>query len=128
ESARDHFLYKHAFPQADGLFHCPWEGEASCNHKPEKLKCNYDKLVDSHLKPYRCKVEGCQNDRFRSTASLLRHELEAHAMHGHGEKPYLCTYEGCERSTPGNGFPRQWKLRGHMRRVHNDNGTAAQPP
>lgn len=48
-------------------------------------------------------------------------------MHGHGEKPYLCTYEGCERSVAGHGFPRQWNLRDHMRRVHNDNGTAAQP-
>ncbi|KAK4239852.1 hypothetical protein C8A03DRAFT_42554 [Achaetomium macrosporum] len=128
ESARDHYLYKNAFPQADGLFHCPWEGQASCNHKPEKLKCNYDKFVDSHLKPYRCKVEGCQNARFSSTACLLRHEREAHAMHGHGEKPYRCTYEGCERSIPGHGFPRQWNLRDHMRRVHNDNGTTAQPP
>ncbi|KAK5664070.1 hypothetical protein OQA88_284 [Cercophora sp. LCS_1] len=130
-SARDHFLYKNAYPQADGLFHCPWEGETTCNHKPEKLKCNYDKFVDSHLKPYRCKVEGCQNARFSSTACLLRHEREAHAMHGHGEKPYLCTYEGCERSQPGHGFPRQWNLRDHMRRVHNDNGTttqAASPP
>ena len=48
-------------------------------------------------------------------------------MHGHGEKPYLCTYEGCERSVAGHGFPRQWNLRDHMRRVHNDNGTTAQP-
>jgi hypothetical protein len=42
ESARDHYLYKSALPQADGLFHCPWEGQPSCNHKPEKLKCNYE--------------------------------------------------------------------------------------
>lgn len=42
ESARDHPLYKNAYPKADGLFHCPWEGQASCNHKPEKLKCNYE--------------------------------------------------------------------------------------
>jgi hypothetical protein len=42
ESARDHRLYKEACVQSDGLFHCPWEGQASCNHKPEKLKCNYE--------------------------------------------------------------------------------------
>lgn len=42
ESARDHALYKNASPQADGLFHCPWEGQAGCNHKAEKLKCNYE--------------------------------------------------------------------------------------
>ncbi|KAI1173294.1 hypothetical protein F4777DRAFT_456560 [Nemania sp. FL0916] len=123
-SARDHPLYKNAYTKADGLFHCPWEGESSCNHKPEKLKCNYDKFVDSHLKPYRCKAEACENARFSSTACLLRHEREAHAMHGHGDKPYLCTYEGCERAIHGNGFPRQWNLRDHMRRVHNDNGNS----
>lgn len=45
-------------------------------------------------------------------------------MHGHGDKPYLCTYEGCDRAVPGNGFPRNWNLRDHMRRVHNDNGSS----
>ncbi|KAI1337743.1 hypothetical protein F5Y15DRAFT_417534 [Xylariaceae sp. FL0016] len=123
-TARDHPLYKSAFPKADGLFHCPWEGSSGCNHKPEKLKCNYDKFVDSHLKPYRCKADACENARFSSTACLLRHEREAHAMHGHGDKPYLCTYEGCDRAVHGNGFPRQWNLRDHMRRVHNDNGSS----
>ncbi|EMR70923.1 putative zinc finger domain-containing protein [Eutypa lata UCREL1] len=123
-SARDHPLYRNAFPQPDGLFHCPWEGQSGCNHKAEKLKCNYDKFVDSHLKPYRCKMESCENARFSSTACLLRHEREAHAMHGHGDKPYLCTYEGCDRALPGNGFPRQWNLKDHMRRVHNDNGSS----
>jgi hypothetical protein len=42
ESARDHALYKNVVPQADGLFHCPWEGQPNCNHKAEKLKCNYE--------------------------------------------------------------------------------------
>ncbi|CCF40736.1 C2H2 transcription factor, partial [Colletotrichum higginsianum] len=127
DSARDHPLYKNAAPQADGLFHCPWEGESSCNHKPEKLKCNYDKFVDSHLKPYRCKIDSCENARFSSTACLLRHEREAHAMHGHGDKPFLCSYEGCDRAMSGNGFPRQWNLKDHMRRVHNDNGVPGSP-
>jgi hypothetical protein len=43
-------------------------------------------------------------------------------MHGHGEKPFLCEYENCERALVGNGFPRHWNLRDHMRRVHNDPG------
>lgn len=124
ESARDHALYKNVTPQADGLFHCPWEGQPNCNHKPEKLKCNYDKFVDSHLKPYRCKAEACEGARFSSTACLLRHEREAHGLHGHGDKPFLCMYEGCERSILGSGFPRQWNLRDHMKRVHNDHGSA----
>jgi hypothetical protein len=140
-NARIHYLYRNAAPKADGLYHCPWE-EEGCQHKPEKLKCNYEyatfpsrplsfdannfvspsKCVDSHLKPYRCKVHSCENLQFSSTACLLRHEREAHAMHGHGEKPFLCTYEGCDRGVPGNGFPRHWNLRDHMKRVHNDPG------
>jgi len=43
-------------------------------------------------------------------------------MHGHGDKPFLCTYENCERGAQGNGFPRHWNLRDHMKRVHNDPG------
>ncbi|KAF4981093.1 hypothetical protein FDECE_17755 [Fusarium decemcellulare] len=128
ESARDHDLYKKAAPLEDGLYHCPWEGQSSCNHKPEKLKCNYDKFVDSHLKPYRCKAESCEGARFSSTACLLRHEREAHGLHGHGDKPFLCVYEGCERAVPGNGFPRQWNLRDHMKRVHNDHGSSSGSP
>ncbi|KAH8820035.1 hypothetical protein F5884DRAFT_865705 [Xylogone sp. PMI_703] len=145
-SARDHPLYHNAAAGPDGLYHCPWEGDASCQHRPEKLKCNYEygilpssatsclakltiwcnsKYVDSHLKPYRCKMATCENLSFSSTACLLRHEREAHAMHGHGDKPYLCTYEGCERGQPGNGFPRHWNLRDHMKRVHNDPGTSS---
>ncbi|TRX89729.1 hypothetical protein FHL15_009319 [Xylaria flabelliformis] len=34
------------------------------------------------------------------------------------ERFYLCTHEGCERAIPGKGFPRQWNLRDHLRRVH----------
>ena len=41
-TARDHPLYQNVTPKADGLYHCPWEGEDSCTHKPEKLKCNYE--------------------------------------------------------------------------------------
>ncbi|RDW68321.1 hypothetical protein BP5796_08978 [Coleophoma crateriformis] len=121
-SARDHPLYQNAKPDENGLYHCPFEGKPSCQHKPEKLKCNYDKFVDSHLKPYRCKVQSCGNLSFSSTACLLRHEREAHAMHGHGDKPYLCKYDGCDRGVPGNGFPRSWNLKDHMKRVHNDPG------
>jgi hypothetical protein len=64
----------------------------------------------------------CEASRFSSIACLLRHEREAHAMHGLGDKPYLCIYDGCDRGLAGNGFPRHWNLRDHMRRVHNDPG------
>ncbi|KAH8650309.1 hypothetical protein BGZ60DRAFT_421717 [Tricladium varicosporioides] len=119
-NGRDHLLYHNVAPYDDGFYHCPWENQEKCQHQPVKLKCEFDKQVDSHLKPYRCKIAACRNLRFSSTACLLRHEREAHAMHGHGDKPHLCTHEGCERSVPGNGFPRHWNLRDHMKRVHND--------
>lgn len=41
QSARDHPLYD-AFPQADGLFHCPWESKATCSHPPVKSKADYE--------------------------------------------------------------------------------------
>ena len=76
------------------------------------------KYLDSHLKPYRCKDGQCADAHFSSNACLFRHEREAHGMHGHGENPNLCHFSSCERSIPGNGFPRRWNLRDHMRRVH----------
>lgn len=137
---RTHHLYGEG-PKADGLYHCPYKAtDSNCPHKPTKLKCNYEydtsaiphactrlllttfsnhsKFIDSHLKPFRCKIEACAKQEFSSTACLLRHEREAHGMHGHGERPHLCYYAGCERGIPGNGFPRRYNLFDHMKRVH----------
>jgi hypothetical protein len=43
-TARNHPLYHNVLPDADGLYHCPWENKpkSNCQHKPEKLKCNYE--------------------------------------------------------------------------------------
>lgn len=38
---REHPLYK-GTRGPDGLYHCPWEKEAGCNHKPAKLKCTFE--------------------------------------------------------------------------------------
>ena len=70
------------------------------------------------MKPYRCKSQGCAQAVFSSTACLLRHEREAHSMHGHGNKPHLCHFQDCERAAEDNGFPRRWNLFDHMKRVH----------
>ncbi|KLJ06719.1 hypothetical protein EMPG_17781 [Blastomyces silverae] len=117
-SPRDHHYY--SLPtQADGKYHCPFENdEKPCSHPPTTQKCGYHKYLDSHLKPYRCKVSQCVDAHFSSNACLFRHEREAHGMHGHGENPHLCHFSACERSVPGNGFPRRWNLHDHMKRVH----------
>ncbi|OAX83638.1 hypothetical protein ACJ72_02007 [Emergomyces africanus] len=117
-SPRDHHYY--SLPtQADGKYHCPFANdEKPCSHAPTTQKCGYHKYLDSHLKPYRCKVSQCVDAHFSSNACLFRHEREAHGMHGHGENPHLCHFSSCERSVPGNGFPRRWNLHDHMKRVH----------
>lgn len=29
-------------PEPDGLYHCPFKSDPNCQHKPTKLKCNYE--------------------------------------------------------------------------------------
>ncbi|KAJ5965768.1 hypothetical protein N7481_012482 [Penicillium waksmanii] len=119
-SPREHPYY--SMPtQSDGKYYCPFaSGDKPCNHPATTQKCAYQQYLDSHLKPYRCKVPACVDTqlRFSSNACLFRHEREAHGLHGHGDNPHLCLWEGCERSVSGNGFPRRWNLYDHMRRVH----------
>lgn len=124
--ARSHPLYQ-AQPDDNGKYHCPNEGKPGCNHKPTPLKCNYDKYVDSHLKPFRCHKKICVGVQFSSTACLLRHEREAHGMHGHGSRPHLCHFADCDRAVPGNGFPRRYNLFDHMKRVHDFSGPTTEP-
>ncbi|KAL5119886.1 hypothetical protein ACEQ8H_002248 [Pleosporales sp. CAS-2024a] len=124
--ARSHPLYQQ-LADKDGKYHCPEEGKAGCSHKPTPLKCNYDKYVDSHLKPFRCNKKTCVGVQFSSTACLLRHEREAHGMHGHGARPHLCQFRDCERAMPGHGFPRRYNLFDHMKRVHQYDGPTTDP-
>lgn len=42
DSARIHELYHNIVPQLDGLYHCPWEGQDVCQHRPVTLKGNYE--------------------------------------------------------------------------------------
>jgi hypothetical protein len=89
---------------------------------PSTLTTPRSKYLDSHLKPYRCKAKNapqCADARFSSTACRLRHEREAHGLHGHGKMPHLCEYPACDRAQHDNGFPRRWNLYDHMKRVHN---------
>jgi hypothetical protein len=48
--ARGHPYYHSATLGSDGLYHCPWE--KTCNHKPEKLKCNYEYVFLSSFRKF----------------------------------------------------------------------------
>lgn len=86
------------------------------------------KILDAHLKPFKCELSDCNAEPFSSSACLRRHEREAHALHGHGDKPFQCPHPDCERSLPGNGFPRLWNLNDHVRRVHDMSRTPSKKP
>ena len=42
EPLKDHPLYTHIVQGDDGLWHCPWEGEDYCGHKPSVLKADFE--------------------------------------------------------------------------------------
>lgn len=126
KSARTDPLYQTS-PDAEGLYACPFQNETNCSHKKTNLKCNFDKFLDSHIKPFRCKREKCDDVKFSSTACLLRHERENHGMHGHGDRPHLCYYPECDRSRIGHGFPRRYNAFDHMKRVHGWKGDQNNP-
>ena len=41
-TVRNDPLYRLDGPSPDGLYHCPYEGDETCNHKPVRRKCNYE--------------------------------------------------------------------------------------
>ena len=48
ESLEDHPLYS-AVQEGDGLWHCPWEGEGYCDHKPSVLRADFECVFPSDL-------------------------------------------------------------------------------
>lgn len=112
--------------QADGKFHCPLD---DCKEEVRTFsrKCEWNKHMDKHERPYRCPADGCENlPGFTYSGGLLRHEREVHGMHGGPKNTVNCPHPNCKRHT-GKGFSRQENLNEHLRRVHtNPDGTT--PP
>lgn len=77
----------------------------------------YSNFLDSHLKPFRCRVDSCKGMQFTDIDGVLRHERELHRMHG-VDKRLLCPYSDCARGVPGNEFKRPWNRNDHIRRIH----------
>ncbi|OAA56885.1 C2H2 transcription factor [Cordyceps fumosorosea ARSEF 2679] len=103
--------------QADGRFHCPLD---DCKEEVQSFlrRCEWNKHMDKHERPYRCQTEGCENlPGFTYSGGLLRHEREVHKKHGGPKNTVNCPHPNCKRHT-GKGFSRQENLNEHLRRVH----------
>ncbi|KAM4057495.1 zinc finger domain-containing protein [Hirsutella rhossiliensis] len=103
--------------QADGKYHCPLP---DCKEDVNAFsrKCEWNKHMDKHERPYRCPADGCENlPGFTYSGGLLRHEREVHGKHGGPKNTVNCPHPNCKRHT-GKGFSRQENLNEHLRRVH----------
>ncbi|KAK0635159.1 hypothetical protein B0T17DRAFT_32739 [Bombardia bombarda] len=108
----------------EGKFICLWSG---CNEdiRVFSRKCEWNKHMDKHDRPYKCAVEGCEKlPGFTYSGGLLRHEREVHNKHGGPKNSFNCPYVNCKRHS-GKGFSRLENLNEHMRRVHMFNGGAS---
>ncbi|KAG5973098.1 hypothetical protein E4U56_005298 [Claviceps arundinis] len=114
--------------QADGKFHCPLE-DCKEDVRTFSRKCEWNKHMDKHERPYRCPAAGCENlPGFTYSGGLLRHEREVHGKHGGPKNTVNCPHPNCKRHT-GKGFSRQENLNEHLRRVHtNSEGGGITPP
>lgn len=105
----------------DGKFICTYR---ECNELVKKFqrKCEWNKHMDKHERPYVCTAKGCEKIQgFTYSGGLLRHEREVHGKHGGPKKKLLCPHVNCKRSS-GKGFSRQENLTEHLRRVHTSAG------
>ncbi|KAK4154601.1 hypothetical protein C8A00DRAFT_42671 [Chaetomidium leptoderma] len=105
----------------EGKFICTWPG---CAEEPKEFirKCEWNKHMDKHDRPYKCAAAGCEKlPGFTYSGGLLRHEREVHGKHGGPKNSFYCPHPNCKRHA-GKGFSRQENLNEHLRRVHTQNG------
>ncbi|KAI9764752.1 MAG: hypothetical protein M1835_007515 [Candelina submexicana] len=102
------------------------EGKIYCNHVNcgEAVvfgrKCEWNKHMDKHERPYKCKKSECVKlPGFTYSGGLIRHEQEVHGKENPYTEPFFCPYETCKRGSE-KGFARRESLKEHMRRVHLD--------
>ncbi|KAI1272456.1 hypothetical protein F5Y07DRAFT_392001 [Xylaria sp. FL0933] len=105
----------------EGKFICTWH---NCNAaiKEFSRKCEWNKHMDKHERPYKCLSVGCENiPGFTYSGGLLRHEREVHHKHGGPKNPLYCPHKGCKRHK-NSSFARLENLNEHLRRCHTTNG------
>jgi hypothetical protein len=92
----------------------------NCQGKNQTFKrlCEWNKHMDRHERPYKCREVGCElNPGFTYSGGLLRHQREVHKMHLSTKQPLFCPFPNCNRSS-GTGFTRKENLEEHKRRRH----------
>ncbi|KAK1833252.1 hypothetical protein QBC39DRAFT_254854 [Podospora conica] len=110
----------------DGKYVCSF---ADCTEEIREFgrKCEWNKHMDKHDRPYKCAAEGCEKlPGFTYSGGLLRHEREVHGKHGGPKNSFNCPHPNCKRNS-GKGFSRLENLNEHLRRVHTQNGAVASP-
>ncbi|KAF2965696.1 hypothetical protein GQX73_g7900 [Xylaria multiplex] len=106
----------------DGKFICTWH-DCGAAVKEFSRKCEWNKHMDKHERPYKCLAAGCENiPGFTYSGGLLRHEREVHRKHGGPKNPLYCPHIGCKRNK-SSSFARLENLNEHLRRCHTSNGT-----
>lgn len=89
-----------------------------CTTGPFERKCEWNKHMDKHDRPYRClRLECVQLQGFTYSGGLLRHEREVHGLHGGPKTQLYCPVATCKRHSQKE-FTRKENLAEHMRRVH----------
>ncbi|KAH7633236.1 hypothetical protein B0T09DRAFT_355218 [Sordaria sp. MPI-SDFR-AT-0083] len=117
---------RQATKNAEGKFVCLWPGCVE-DIKEFGRKCEWNKHMDKHDRPYKCGAVGCEKlPGFTYSGGLLRHEREVHGKHGGPKNPLHCPHESCKRAT-GKGFSRLENLNEHLRRVHTHNADGTTP-
>ncbi|KAJ8133490.1 hypothetical protein O1611_g142 [Lasiodiplodia mahajangana] len=107
----------------EGRYLCTWR-TCTAAVRDFARRCEWNKHMDKHERPYKCQAEGCENiPGFTYSGGLLRHEREVHNKHGGPKNPLFCPHKGCKRHK-NSSFARLENLNEHLRRCH----TSAEAP
>lgn len=112
-------LYDARAPPRDG------NGQIYCDHvncsgrtQTFKRVCEWNKHMDRHERPYKCREAGCElNPGFTCSGGLLRHQQKVRKMHLSTKQSLFCPFPNCNRGS-GASFTRKEKLEEHKRRRH----------
>ncbi|KAK3308950.1 uncharacterized protein B0T15DRAFT_123948 [Chaetomium strumarium] len=104
---------------ASGMFVCTWP-DCSDQIKEFKRRCEWDKHMDKHERPYKCPEKACERVLgFTYPGGLSRHMREVHLIGLDDNERLYCTEQNCKRNVgKGKWFTRQENLDEHLHRVH----------